>query len=603
MRKVAFFLPFALIFGKVSGGLAITSENAKFQKTLEEIVVTATRTPEPVKETASSVTVITGEELEEQGITTLAEALREVAGIAVVQYSFGGETSVFVRGVGNGQTVIMIDGVPVYDPAGTSKNDFSFFLPHLKTADIDRIEIVRGPQSVLFGSGAIGGVINIITKQGKKKSEVKIHAEGGSYSTFTEGISLSGISEDISYAVSINRMDSKGISKTVSEPDKDAYHSLNVATKVIKYVNSNLEVGVSSYYVKADQDLDLGVQKSEAQIGFVNGYVYHKINDNWQYKIKLAYTSTHRSYDDGSGGEYDGELLLTSWQNEINVNKFIKLVAGVDYQKEWAETQSPWGGNIDESAYEIAPFAEAILKHKKFIFNTGIRYTKHELAGKKTTYRIAGAFIPFKQIKIHASYGTGFRSPGLYQLFDPTYGNKNLKPEKSKGYDAGVTLNLIPKKILIDVTHFHNDIEDMIDWVGTCNPVTWVCTGQYQNVNAAKTSGIEVSTTIRPINWLKFTGFYTYLSAKDANDQQLPRRPKHRAGFDLTYYLPKKKGDISLRGLYVGEYKDNGHDMGKYFVAHLAARFKIHKNFTLTGRIENLFSSVNNKSDQNQHDV
>jgi vitamin B12 transporter len=277
---------------------------------LGEVVVTATRTPEPVEQTASSVTVITGEELEERGITTLAEALREVAGIAVVQNSLGGLTSVFVRGADTGQTVVMIDGVPIYDPSGLAKGDVSWILPHLKVDQIERIEIVRGPQSVLYGSNAMAGAINIITKEGKKKSEVKIQAEGGSYSTFAEGISLTGISEDVSYAISVKRMDSEGISKMISDPDKDAYHSLNVATRLTKYLNDDLEVGVSFHYVQADQDLDDWNKKSEAQIGFVNGYVAHQVKDNWQYKIKLAYTGTHRSYDDGNGGEYDGELLL-----------------------------------------------------------------------------------------------------------------------------------------------------------------------------------------------------------------------------------------------------------------------------------------------------
>ena len=135
---------------------------------LGEVVVTATRTPEPVEQTASSVTVITGEELEERGITTLAEALREVAGIAVVQNSLGGLTSVFVRGAATGQTVVMIDGVPIYDPSGLAKGDVSWILPHLKVDQIERIEIVRGPQSVLYGSNAMAGAINIITKEGKE---------------------------------------------------------------------------------------------------------------------------------------------------------------------------------------------------------------------------------------------------------------------------------------------------------------------------------------------------------------------------------------------------------------------------------------------------
>ncbi len=547
-----------------------------------EVVVTASRIEEA--QTASAVTVITDEELKEQGVTNVADALREVPGVMVTQNGFGGIASVFVRGADNGQAVIMIDGVPVYDPSGISKGDFSAFLSHLSIEDIDRIEIVRGPQSVLYGSNAMTGAINIITKKGKGKLKTTFSLEAGSYNTFSEKLSVGGAGDNLSYFLNLKRFDTNGISKTPDEPDKDGYRSNNAGGSITAKLNENIEIGTSFSYINAEQGLDGGNTFEKNRLGFVQTYYTQRFSSLWQHTLKLAYTNTHRVYQPYSF--YDGDLYYLSWQHNLNVLPYLKFIVGFDYQQERANTSYMNEKTQDEKAW----FAGAIFNQDNIYLNAGVRYDRHQTAGDKVTYRLAGSYLLPTQTKLHASFGTGFRAPSLYQLFDTNYGNPNLNPERSQAYDVGITQNLWQKRVCLDVTYFFNRMKDMIDWVMT-DPLTWA--GQYFNVKEAHTQGIEVSAKVMPVEWLKASFFYTWLNAKDITKHSwLLKRPHHRVGFEVTYFLPKQKGSVNFGGIYTDKYYDYGSKVvSSFFVAHLSARYQVLPYLTLTARIENLFDA------------
>ncbi|WP_022852484.1 TonB-dependent receptor plug domain-containing protein [Thermodesulfatator atlanticus] len=555
---------------------------------LGEVVVTATRTPEALEKVPSSVTVITAKELKEKGIETLTDALREAPGLNILQNGFGGLASTFLRGAENGQSVILIDGVPVYDPSGTAKGDFSSFIPHLSVDEIDRIEIVRGPQSVLYGSNAMAGAINIITKRAQKTGAF-LAGEYGSYRTFFERASFNLARENTSLSLSLSKKDSKGMTKMLSEPDTDAYHNGNVAAKLTHAFNERLAWGASFLFSQASHDLDGGNQKEKNNLGFFKTNLDWQVTPQIKQHLDFSLSSTRREYDQGAGGLYKGRLTRFSWQSEFLPKEPAKFIAGFDYQKEKAEIDSPWGAPFDETAYEWAPFAEAILDLKKAVLTLGVRYTKHETAGDKVTYRVAAAAFPVESIKLHASYGTGFRTPGLFQLYDPSYGNKDLKPEKSWGYDAGVTFYAPDQKASLDLTYFYNKFEDMIDLYPPYPQPGW-WNGKYINLTGyTKTYGVEATAEVRLFEWLKLSAAYQCLSAKKANDEDLDRRPRNKASLAATFYLPEEKGSLTFRGLYVGRYKDGSHEMGKYFVAYLSGIYNVNKSLSLSARIDNLF--------------
>ncbi len=542
---------------------------------LPEVVVTASRIKET--QTASSVTVITAKELKAQGVTNVVDALREVPGVIVTQNGFGGTASVYVRGGDNGQAVIMIDGVPVYDPSGPNKGDFSAFLPHLSVADIDRIEIVRGPQSVLYGSSAMTGVINIITKKGKGKPQTTARLEGGSFNTFTETLGLSGANENVSYNLNLGRFDSSGISKTPDEPDKDGYRFNNAGGSLTAHINEKVEIGTSFSYLDAEQGLDGWDDFEKDRLEFVQTYYKQKILPRWQHTLKLAYTGTHRTYP-SSASFYDGDLYFLSWQHNVNILPDLKFIGGFDYQQERANTK--W---MDEKTQdERAWFGEMVFDWQNVYFNAGVRYDRHQTAGDKVTYRLAGSYLLPTETRLHASFGTGFRAPSLYQLYG-SYGNPDLKPEKSQGYDVGISQSFLNERVKADVTYFFNWLRDEIDWINN----------QYVNTSKSHIQGVELNVAATPLACLKIQLFYTWLNAKDVTRHTwLLKRPHHRGGFELTYFLPHKRGTVDFRGIYTDRYYDYGQVLvPSYFVAYVSARCRLSSHLSVLTRVNNLFNA------------
>jgi len=567
---------------------------------IKEIVVTASRVEEPASEVASATTVLTSKELKEKGITNVVDALREVPGVQVVQTgAFGGLATPFVRGGENGQALVMIDGVPVWDPAATAVGDFTAFLPHLPIEQIDRIEIVRGAQSVLYGPSAMTGVINIITKKGKGKPKIRVFSEGGSYSSFREGAEFLGETKHIKYNLNYMRLDSSGISKATGFKERDGQRFHNFSGD-FSYKIGKIKLGTSVNYNSASTGLDYYFDpttfasvpdasgyKQHSDLVSVKGYLNHEISPSWGQRFIFSYTNTDRDYiKDGVKEEgYDGRLYYISWQNNLEFEPFT-FITGVDYQRETAaEGSGIEGKNFDH----ISWFGEGILRWKGLYFSSGIRYYHHQTAGDKVTCRIASAYIFPTKTKIHASYGTGFRAPSLYQIHAEFYGNPDLKPEKSEGYDVGVTQGFFDGKIEADITYFSNWFDNLIIYYYP-DEMWWL--GKYQNVATAHTEGIEFALNTRPVSWLRLSANYTWLNAIDTtNNTWLPRRPMHK-GSGTIVFLFKDKADFGLTGTYFGKrfnFKNNKDSLGGYFTVNLSARYYPTSYLTLNLRFQNLF--------------
>ncbi len=567
---------------------------------LKEVIVTASRIEEPSEEVASAATIITAEELKEKGITTVMDALREVPGVQIVQSgAFGGPTSIFVRGGNYGQAIVMIDGVPVHDAMGVNRGDFGAFLPHISVEQIDRIEIVRGPQSVLYGSSAMTGVINIITKKGVGKPSIRVFGEGGSYSSFREGLELSGAGEGLNYALTFSRLDTNGISKARGYPERDSYRLNNLSSRVEGKITDKVTIGAAITYNDADTGLDYYFDpntytlitdapgyKQKSDLFSANTYYSHQVFPFWKQKLLFSYTKTDRDYvkDKVVEDYYDGKLRYVTWQHQFDL-KPIALIAGFDYQQEIGHSREFTERRQDEKAW----FWEAVFQRQNVYFSAGIRYNRHQTAGDKVTYRLCSAYNLPTNTKLHGSFGTAFRAPAIFQLFDPTYGDISLKPEKSQGYDFGITQSFLDKKIEADVTYFFNWFKDLIifyypeeEW--------WL--GKYQNIATAHTEGVEFALNIMPVSWFKFLINYTWLDAVDTtNNTWLPRRPKHKGSGTLVF-LWKDKADFSLTGTYFGKRFDsekNQNPLSGYFVVNLAARYYATSYLTLNLRFQNLF--------------
>jgi len=239
--------------------------------------------------------------------------------------------------------------------------------------------------------------------------------------------------------------------------------------------------------------------------------------------------------------------------------------------------------DLDEKAW----FGEGIFSHKNLYISLGMRYTNVQNVENKITYRFAGAYIFPTNTKLHISYGTGFRAPSLYQLFDITSGNPALKSEHSEGFDIGLTQWFLGKKLSFDITYFFNDIDDLIDWVWT-GP-GWF-DGHYFNVKEAYTQGVELNFNLTPFSWWHLQLNYTWLNAKDLEkDSWLLKRPHHRFGFNATFSLFKRYF-LGIYGNYIGHYLDYENKKVKsYFVVHAGLKCKINPHISFYIRVKNLF--------------
>lgn len=268
---------------------------------LEEIVVTPTKTEEAMGTVSNSITVLDGKELSYQGKITVKEALRQVPGIDVVQSgTFGGPTSIFIRGTNSSQTLIMLDGIKMYDamePNGACD------LAHFTMDNVERIEIVRGPQSALWGSDAIGGVINIITKKGRGKPSIAISFEGGSFNSYRETLNVQGEHQGLHFSLGVSRFDTNGISRAEERDgnsEKDPYCNTSVSNKLDYDVSDNLIFGNTFHYINSEFEYDdwFGPggddpnRKGWYEQIIVSPYMEHKVSDWWDYRIQSSWMKT-----------------------------------------------------------------------------------------------------------------------------------------------------------------------------------------------------------------------------------------------------------------------------------------------------------------------
>ncbi len=567
--------------------------------TMEETVVTASRLEEPLKYSPDSVTVVTAEDIREKGAQTVLDVLRDVPGIAVAQAgSFGSSASIYVRGTQNAHTLIMIDGVRIGDSIAT---DGKMSIGDISTANIERIEIIRGAQSVLYGSDAIGGVINIITKKGQGEPRVYLSAEGGSFETFREETGISGSSDRISYSASVSRLDTRGVSKADEDqgnPEEDYYHDTNISARIDARLGETAGIGLSVRHSESNMDMDGGwpfADDDEVQdtgITTVSAKLDQDLLDCWQHVIKLGITDTKREYtmDGAFNGTYNGTVKLASWQHNFFIWEIDTITAGFDYQEEMGDSRDPYE-HVSEKTVNTKSFfiQNKLTPFKGASLTLGARHDDHETFGTENTYKAAFAYRYEKTgTRVRASYGTGFHAPSLYQLYSSSYGCPYLKPEESKGYDIGVEQELFGEKVLLSATFFHIDIDNLIGW----NWDTW----KYYNAGKIETRGWETALAFNPVEWLRIDAQYTYTAAtnnnpNDANNgRDLIYRPRHAGSVSLNI-KPAQKLNLNLDTRYVGKRyraEDNSEEMPAYTLLTLAASYEITERFEIFGRVENL---------------
>ena len=582
----------------------VFAEEVEEEVEMKEVVVTATRVPTLEREIGSSVTVITEEEIKAKGYTTAKDALKGTLGLDVVSTGgSGGQTSVFSRGANSYHTLVLIDGMEAMNPSQTQRQ---FNFANLTVDNIERIEIVRGPQSVLYGADAMGGVINIITKGWDKEPTLYGGAEGGSYSTARQFAGLGTANEWADFSFAFSHIRSEGFSAADSDlpgnTEDDAWENFTVSTRLGITPSEWLDMGVSFRLHDGRTELDnqggpyqdLEDYLVDKQELFVRPHAQVTLFDGlWEQVLAYGFATHSMAFKDAPFGDsdYEGEKHEVSWQHNLYLHETNTLTLGIEYEKEAMESTF-----MDhESAYTYSLFVQDQIKLFDISFTTvGVRWDKHEEFGDHATFRLTQAFV-FDKIgtTVKGSVGTGFRAPSLYELYGPPYfgmpvGNPNLDPEESIGWDVGAEQSLFNDRLTVGVTYFHNEFDDLIDYDFVLG---------YVNFDEAETWGVESFIEVFPFKDLSARVMYTYTHTDDDQGKPLRRRPEHKAGLNIWYRFLDERGSVNLDLLYVGERDDKDFSvsparrlkMDDYVVVNLSGSFKVHKYVEVFARIENLF--------------
>lgn len=562
-----------------------------------EVVVTAGRVEEPLEETTSDVTVLKAEDIKKMNVVLVPEVLRKVPDLTVVQTGGDGRlTQVFLRGGDPKTTLVMIDGVKVNSIA-TGGFDFS----KMPVDDIERIEIVKGSQSTIYGSEAMSGVINIITKRGEGKPKFVVSFEGGSYGTYNPSMTVSGGDQALNYRFTGLYYNTQGISAAKDGAEKDSYKNGYFSGNFGVKPSSNTEIEIFGNYSSDRTDLDdfdfvtgratdslTFVQNGWHYLAGVRGKLY--LFDKWEQIVTLsAYGDLLKFRDplvEFNNADVFDKRQIVDWQNNLYLAEALTLTAGLTYQHESAENR----GSFDEGVIDRAAYLNSKLKlfQDTLIINAGLRYDNYDPVGSKTTYKVGAAYT-IKEIEatLRTSYATGFRVPSLNDLFYPFYGNPHLKPEESKSFEAGAVKSLLEEKVQLAVSYFSTDYTDMIQ----ADPLTFTAV----NIASASVKGVEVNGSYQ-IDALTLKAGYTYLDAKDKEtDLQLNWRPHNKVVFGIGYSTPV----VSLLADYIyvgGRFNSSadaeiGKKLSPYWLVNLSGTYKVSKTFSLFARIENLFDT------------
>jgi vitamin B12 transporter len=549
------------------------------------IEITGTRITQPLREVGSSIDLITAKDIELMGYRNAIDAIASAPGVTVNQNGgFGAVASVRIRGALSEQTLVLIDGVPVNDPTSPGGG---FDFARIDTSNIEKIEILKGNQSTLWGSDAIGGVVSIVTKEAEKTS-AKLYSEIGSFSTYRGGAEANIAKEGFAARLSFNGVTSNGISKAEKKDgnnERDGFdsktfsantslslpHNATLISSVL-YNDSKLEYdGYGAKTGVADSDVATETEEITAsvtlKIPLLNGLFENSFN--------TSYSDTERDYFSSGSPSYDyaGHRLLFRYQGILNFNQKHRLAVG-------SEHETSQSGNDDNEIqgyfmlYEFKPITSTTL-------SAAVRIDDHDVYGSKTTTKFTAAWNPTKFATLRGSWGEGFKAPTIFQLtyFNPwsakTQANKNLQPETSTSYDLGLDFNF--DKAQISVTYFDQD---------TKNQITY-SSGWYENESKVNSKGVEVSARYDVLKILSITADYAHINAKTGGNKRQLSVPKNSADFKMLFQ-PSERSSSSLLIRYNGKEKNTNGNVKSWSRVDINTDYKITKRLSAFAKVENL---------------
>jgi vitamin B12 transporter len=603
-----------LLAGAASAQQTIAaSTNREGTVALPTIVVSPTGIPTPEREVASTVTVITADQLEREQRRTLPDALQRVPGLNVVQSGGpGGQTSVFVRGTNANHVKVLVDGIDVSDPASPGR---TFDFGQLLTEDIARIEVLRGPQSGLYGADAIGGVISITTKKGEGPPRATLRTEAGSYGTFNQSGTLSGSNGGFNYFFGVQHFRSEAVPVTPpalvppgQRINPNNYDNATYTTRLGFDVTDNLSLNYVARFIDSRlllttdsgfPSLPNAFRSRQDDIYFFNRgeAVVALFDGRFKNYFGLGYSDLHTStftpptlFGPTAPTITFGTRSKADYRGEFNLFQGATLLFGAEREDERLNDKTIKAQNGNTAGYvELQADYD-----KRFFLVANMRHDENDAFGGATTYRVAPAVVvPGTETKLKASLGTGFKAPTLNQLYVSFpafnfFANPNLRPEKSFGWDVGFEQPLRGERIRFGATYFETDIKNLIAANATFTTS--------ENIGRATAYGVEAFVSYLFSDELQARVDYTNTTTKDEiARQELLRRPRHKVSMTWDY-RPTDRLALSATAIFVGPQVDGNRDFSiprlrtnPYTLVNLAATYKASDQVDVFARVDNLF--------------
>ena len=600
-------------------------------KDLDEVIVTASKYAQKQAQTGKVVTVIGPEVIAKSAGKSVVELLNQQAGITIIgsQNAYGTNADVYVRGAASGYTLILLNGTPIYDPSSSSN---SFDLNLITMEQIERIEILKGGQSTLYGSDAMAGVINIITKKSTSQFQGNVNLSGGSYDTYKASVGLVGQIAKTNYALQVGHLTSKGFSTAKDKVgnknfDRDGFTTDNINLTADNQATKKLNINGIFSYNKNKVDLDNGSFKDALNYFTNNENLLWGLGSTFELtkgKLHLNYSNnvTKRYYQqdmsvvsaDFVRGHYQGNSSFLELYGNFSLNTKLDLIAGVENRSQsmssdylsggegWSYTATPIESSKTNTNL-FSTYASLNLKNSGiFGAELGGRINSHSVYGSNSTFTINPYILLKNSAKFFVNYSSSFKVPSQYQLYSE-YGNADLKPTTAATFEIGTQLFTKDKKANVRAVYFDRSTKDIIIYQ-SLNVAPW---GKYVNFDKQHDYGVEIEGKAT-IELLTVTANYTFVegsvttvvAGKDETYQNLFRRPKNSFNLSLGYNVtPKWNIQHTIHSVSQaasGPYDDKTVTLGNYTTIDLYQEYQI-------SSVLKAFLDIKNLTDTEYYDI
>ena len=609
----------------------LAAQGAGPPQPVDELLVTGSRATDGVQadRLGSSVTVITAQDFIDRQVRVVSDVLRDIPGVAVGRNgAVGNQTQVRVRGTEGNHVLTMIDGIKASDPF-FGEFDFATLLAD----DVARVEVLRGQQSAIYGSDAIGGVINYITPTGRQSPGASLRAEVGAMGTHDGSARIGGYKEGLDYVLSSGLRSTDGYvvapggkrnigSDLGSLAAKLAYEAMpNLRLRAVaRYTSTRADTNGQSFSPPGyATDSPGSTTEAASAYGFL-GADYDLLDGRWTHSLSVQGVDATRDNQSNfalTGGD-KGTRLKASYATTVRIDSggvTQTLTGAYDYERETYQNTNPPGPFNADTTKRAVRDDGLVGEYNLSAGESGgvgaaVRYDKNDLFRNATTWRLQGYYRVSQSLRLRAAAGSGIKNPSQTELFGynaaafPFVGNPNLKPEKSEGWETGADLTLAENRVRLGATYFDSVLMDEIytDFaaaVSLCTraafPVPFSCSTARNRASKSTQKGVELSAGVRLSDAVSLDAAYTHLEARENHVQEI-RRPPNLASANLTWHAPADRGSATLTLRYNGDMNDTDFSafpartvtLPAFTLVNLAGAWKLTEHAEVFARAENL---------------